>query len=309
VSRASLRGYPDLRSFARGQTLGYALAALAGCLLSTLGVLGKTAYALGADPLSVVTLRATIAGMILGIALVASKPSLFRLRSGDLPLLALYGFVGVALNYLGYFYALKFTTVATAITVLYTYPAMVVVLAFLFYREPIVRLKTVALLLCFLGVVLVASESSSVGLTSDARGLMFSLLAGASTAVYIIAGKRVLIKYDARTAVFYSFLFGSVALNVLRYVEVGLRLNTNVEIMIVIVAIAVVPTLLGYGILTYSLRLIEAGRAAITSSIEPAISIYLAYLFLHETPNLAQLAGSVLVIIGALLIGFSKASE
>jgi DME family drug/metabolite transporter len=298
-----------LRSFRGRQTLGYALAALAGCLLSTLGVLGKTAYALGADPLSVVTLRATIAGMILGIALVASKPSLFRLRSTDLPLLAVYGFVGVALNYLGYFYALKYTTVATAITVLYTYPAMVVVLAFLVYREPIVRRKIIALLLCFLGVVLVASGSSSAGLTSDSRGPMFSLLAGGSTAVYIVAGKRVLTNYDARTALFYSFLFGSLTLNVLRYVEQGPRLNTSMEIMIVIVAIAVVPTLLGYGVLTYSLRLIEAGRAAITSSIEPAISIYLAYLFLHETPNLVQLTGSVVVIIGALLIGFSEPSS
>ena len=298
-----------MQSFVRRQTLGYALAALAGCLLSTLGVLGKTAYALGADPLSVVTLRATIAGMILGIALVASKPTLFRLRSADLPLLALYGFVGVALNYVGYFYALKFTTVATAITVLYTYPAMVVVLAFLVYREPIVRLKIIALLLCFLGVVLVASGPSSAGLTSDPRGPMFSMLAGGSTAVYIVAGKRVLANYDARTALFYSFLFGSIALNVLRYVEQGPRLNTSMEIMIVIVAIAVVPTLLGYGVLTYSLRLIEAGRAAITSSIEPAISIYLAYLFLHETPNLVQLTGSVVVIIGALLIGFSEPSS
>jgi drug/metabolite transporter (DMT)-like permease len=247
--------------------------------------------------------------MILGIALVASKPTLFRLRSADLPLLALYGFVGVALNYVGYFYALKFTTVATAITVLYTYPAMVVVLAFLVYREPIVRLKIIALLLCFLGVVLVASGSSSAGLTSDPRGPMFSLLPSGSTAVYIVAGKRVLTNYDARTALFYSFLFGSLTLNVLRYVEQGPRLNTSMEIMVVIVAIAVVPTLLGYGLLTYSLRLIEAGRAAIVSSIEPAVAIYLAYLFLGEAPSLAQLTGSALVILGALLIGFSKVSE
>lgn len=200
-------------------------------------------------------------------------------------------------------------SVATAITVLYTYPAMVVVLAFIVYREPIVRLKIAALLLCFFGVVLVASGSSSAGLTSDPRDLMFSLLAGGSTAVYIIAGKHVLRRYDAKTVLFYSFLLGSLALNALRYVELGPGLNVNTEIMLVIVAIAVIPTLLGYGVLTYSLRLIEAGRAAITSSIEPAVSIYLAYLFLHETPSLLQLAGPVLVIFGALLIGFSKVSE
>ena len=226
-----------------------------------------------------------------------------------MPFFVGYGFVGVGLNYLGYFYALKFTTVATAITTLYTYPAIVVVLAFIVYREPIVRLKVIALVLSFLGVVLVAYGSSSAVFASDPTGLMFALVAGASTAVYILAGKRALTRYDERTALFYSFLFGSLALNLLRYVELGPGLKTNMEIMLLIVAIAVVPTLLGYGVLTYSLRLIEAGRAAITSSIEPAISIYLAYLFLHEAPNLIQLTGSALVIIAALLIGFSKTSE
>lgn len=284
------------------QDLGYVLAALAGCLWSTSGVLGKIVLALGADPLSVLSLRATIAAAVLGVALVVIRPGLLLLRSADIPFFVGYGFVGVALNYIGYFYALKFTTVATAITLLYTYPALVVVFAFFVYGEPITRVKVLALLLSFIGVVLIASGSSPTGLQNDPRGLLFGLLSGISAAVYALSGKRALARYDAKTAAFYSFLFGSLALSALRYVERGTELYADVEIIVLIVAIAIVPTLLGYGIFTYSLSFIEAGRASVISSVEPAIATYLAYLLLGEIPILIQLAGSGLILLGIVTL-------
>lgn len=286
----------------RRQTLGYLLAALAGCLLSTLGVLGKAAYSIGADPMSVVSLRATIAAGIMGITLAVMRPSLLRLRLADLPFFVGYGFVGVAVNYAGYFYALKFTTVATAITSLYTYPAMVVIFAYAAYREPFTRAKSIALLLTFVGTVLVASGSSSIVLGGDLRGVAFGLLAGAATAVYVLAGKRALVTYDAKTAVFYSFLFGALALSTLRILQLGPAFDLGPSVMLIVLVIAVVPTLLGYGTFTYSLRFIEAGRASIASSIEPAVAIYIAYLFLGEAPNLTQLVGSALIIVSVVLL-------
>jgi drug/metabolite transporter (DMT)-like permease len=284
------------------RNLGYLLAAVAGCLSSTLGVLGKAAYALGVDPLSLISLRATIATAIIGVILAAVKPNLLRLRSVDLPFFLGYGFVGVAVNYAGYFYALKFTTVATAITSLYTYPAIVVILAFAIYREPITCTKSVALLSSFLGVVLVALGSSPIVVNGDVRGIGFGLLGGAGTAVYVLAGKGALAKYDAKTALFYSFLSGSLALDALRVSQLGFTLNLNWSIIFVVLAIATVPTVLGYGTLTYSLRFIEAGRASLASSIEPAIAIYLAYLFLNEAPNPTQLAGSALIVASVVLL-------
>jgi DME family drug/metabolite transporter len=286
----------------RQRNLGYLLAAVAGCLLSTLGVLGKAAYAFGIDPLSLITLRATIATAIIGVILAVAMPSLLRLRLADLPFFLGYGFVGVAMNYAGFFYALKFTTVATAITSLYTYPAIVVILAFAIYHEPISRAKSVALLSTFLGIVLVALGSSPMGVNGDLRGIAFGLLAGAATAIYVLAGKRALTKYDAKTALFYSFLSGSLALNTLRIAQLGFTANLNWSIMFIVLVIAIVPTLLGYGTLTYSLRFIEAGRASLACSIEPAIAIYLAYLFLNEALNPTQIAGSALIILSVALL-------
>jgi len=156
--------------------------------------------------------------------------------------------------------------------------------------------------LTFLGTVLVASGSSSIVLGGDLRGLAFGLLAGAATAVYVLAGKRALVTYDAKTAVFYSFLFGALALSTLRILQLGPAFNLGRSVMLIVLVIAVVPTLLGYGTFTYSLRFIEAGRASIASSIEPAVAIYIAYLFLGEAPNLTQLVGSALIIVSVVLL-------
>jgi len=272
------------------------------CLLSTLGVLGKVAYSLCADPLAVIGLRASIATAIVGLVLVVVRPSLLRFRLVDLPFFLGYGFVGVAMNYACYFYALKFTTVATAITSLYTYPAIIVILAYAFYREPITGAKSVVLLLTFLDIVLVALGSSPIVVSGDFRGIGFGLLAGAATAIYVVAGKRALSKYDAKTALFYSFLSGSLALNALRISQLQFTVNLNWSILCVVLAIAIVATLLGYGALRYSLRFIEAGRAGLACSVEPAIAIYLAYLFLNEALNPTQILGAVLVVLSVVLL-------
>jgi len=286
----------------RDQALGYALAVLAACLWSTLGVLGKIAYSLGAEPLVVVSLRASIAATILGVGLVLMRRNLLRVRRRDLPFFAVYGVLGIGLNYLGYFFAIKFTSVSTAIVLLYTYPAVVVVFAFVLYRERITAAKLCGLLLTFVGILFVAWGTAHVGLGSNPIGLGFALLAGLGNASYALGGKRALATYNTETALFYSLLFGSLMLDAFAYFALGPSPAMNAGIFAIVLTMAIVPTVLGYGAFTYSLRFVEAGEASIVSSVEPAISMYMAYLFLGETLNLVQLIGSALILFAVVML-------
>ncbi len=286
--------------------LGYALAASAAILWSTLGVLGKFAYSFGVDPLTVVSLRAAIATLVVGGVIFVTNPSGFMIRRADLPFFLAYGFFGVGLNYIGYFYALKFTTVATAITLLYTYPALVVVVSSFVFHEPVTAGKVAALVLTFLGILFTALGASSGSMAWDPRGIIFGLLAGGGNAVYTLAGKRAQTTYSALTVLFYSFLFGATALCALYFVELGATLKVNAEILLVILVIALVPTLVGYGLYTFSLRFIEAGKSSIMTSIEPAVAIFLAYLFLRETTTSLQLFGTALIIGGVIILQVKK---
>ena len=284
------------------ESLGYLLAFMTAFCWSTLGVLGKLAYGFGTDPLTLISLRATIATVVVGLFLVIANPGRFRIKRQDLPFFIVYGFLGVGMNYLGYFYALKFTTVAPAITLLYTYPAMVVVFAFFMYHEPITKPKVIALTLTFVGIALSAFGLSSPKLGLNLPGFLFGLLAAVGNAAYTLSGKRAHASYSSQTSLFYSFLFGALTLLMFRFAESGAIFVLRPEAILLIFVIALVPTLLGYGIYTYSLKFIEAGKASITVSIEPAISIYLAFLALGEVPSLVQIVASVIIILGVVVL-------
>ena len=79
--------------------MGYLLAAMAAILWATLGILGKFLYGYDADPLTVVTIRATIAFATLAIILATANRHLLRIHRRDIPFFALYGLVGVTCNY------------------------------------------------------------------------------------------------------------------------------------------------------------------------------------------------------------------
>lgn len=284
------------------QKFGHALALAAALFWSTLGILGKLTYAFGADPLTVISLRATVATGITGAIVAVSGLGQFRIRYEDFTLFVVYGVIGVGLNYLGYFYALKLTTVATAITLLYTYPSLVVLFGLILFHEPISRGKLCALVLTFFGIVFSAYSQSAPGMGWDPRGLAFGLLAGVANAVYTLVGKRAQTAYTPMTGLFYSFLFGSLALLVFRFAVVGSTFRLNSTVLLLIVTIAIVPTLIGYGAYTYSLGYIEAGKASITSSAEPVFAILLALLFLGEIPSSLQLFGAALIIMGVVAL-------
>ncbi|MBI4736309.1 MAG: DMT family transporter [candidate division NC10 bacterium] len=121
------------------------LAVLTGAtLLGSLGAWGRAIYRYEGDPMAVVTWRALIGAMTLAALLALFQPTLLRIRARDLPFFALYGFIGVTLNFWAYFSAVKFTTLAVAITLLYTYPAFVALMSALFLRERITSTKLLA---------------------------------------------------------------------------------------------------------------------------------------------------------------------
>jgi drug/metabolite transporter (DMT)-like permease len=243
-----------------------------------------------------------IATVATGAVVTVRDSSLFRIGFKDLKLLMVYGVIGIALNYLGYFYALKFVPVATAITLLYTYPAIVVLFGRIILHEPITHGKLYALALTFFGIVLSACSQPVAGLVWDPRGLAFGLLASIANAVYTLVGKRAQTMFPLLTSLFYSFLFGSLALLAFRFVVIGLALRLNLQLTLLILAIAFVPTLIAYGAYGCSLRYIEAGKASVTSSTELVFATVLAFLILGEIPNSLQLLGSALILSGVVTL-------
>ncbi len=306
LRRRTTRGEFEPGALFRAEAPGYLLVVVAALLWASLGILGKFLYRYGADPLTIVSLRAVIAFITLATVLAVVDRRLLRIRLRDIPFFALYGLVGVALNYAFYFYALSSTTVTTAVILLYTYPALVTLLAALFLGERFNRIKGLTLGLTFGGCYLVAQGYNAAALQMNVPGVLFGLGAGVSAAVYSLLGKKSLQTYDSWTAVCYAFGFGALFLVVLRSPQALLAADYPWSAWAIILALAWFPTLLAYALYTTAMKHIQASKASLTATLEPAAASLLAYLFLGEVMEWPQLVGVGMVLGGILTLSFSR---
>ena len=70
----------------------------------------------------------------------------------------------------------------------------------------------------------------------------------------------------------------------------------------VLVILAIVPTIGGYGLYTVSLTYLPASIANVIATLEPAMTAALAFFFLGERFSKPRWLGSLLIIAGVILL-------
>ncbi|MCR4405087.1 MAG: DMT family transporter [Candidatus Acetothermia bacterium] len=287
---------------------GYLLVLIATVFWSGLGVIGKELYALGLGPLSTITLRVLCALGLLLAGLGLFRRELLRVRARELPVLALYGLVAVALNFSCYFYALRYTTVATAIVLVYTHPALVAILGRLILREPLDRGKVIALGLTLVGVFFVAQGYAPANLRLSWKGVLLALTTAWAITFYNLMGKRLTKRgIESWTVTFYGFLFGGLFLVIWWSWQGPPTLSYPLAAWGLILILALFPSILAYGLYLKALKRLEAGRAAIVATLEPVLASLLAFLVLGERIEPLQALGGLLVLGGVVILQAGRA--
>jgi len=75
------------------------------------------------------------------------------------------------------------------------------------------------------------------------------------------------------------------------------------------IAMAIFSTVLPVFLLSFAIRRIGPGSASLIGSIGPVSTIYMAYVVLGESISVLQIAGSVLVLCGVLIISLNRKRE
>jgi drug/metabolite transporter (DMT)-like permease len=286
----------------RKETKGYLLVILGATFLGTIGIFGRLIYLHEPDPLTVVTFRALIAFLLLFFTTVLVNPDSLRIRKCDFLYFAIYGLLSVTLCFLLFFYAIKFTTIATATILLYTYPGFVVILSTFFLKEELTRTKLFALLLTFLGCILVIQVYDPAELKLNLRGIIYGLGAGLGAGLYSVFGKKAVERYSSWTVVTYALGFGSFFLLILRGARPLYSANYPTMTWIWIFALAFLSTLLGYSVYTRGLTYIEASRAGIVATWEVVVASFLAFIIFGEKLSPLQIFGALFIFLGIFII-------
>jgi len=276
------------------------LASAAG--FGAMAIFGKLAYSGGLTVPTLLAVRFSLAAVVLW-ALVAVRrlsPWVTRRQLAGLLLMGALGYVGQAFSF---FTALQTIPAATTGLLLYTYPALVSVLAWLLLKHPFTRASGGALGLASAGCVLVlGGPAALLGQGSlDPAGVAWALAAAIIYSLYIIAGTPITAGVPPLVAATYiisaaAAVFGGAGL------ATG-RLDWRVTPggWAAVIAIALVCTVLPVAAFVTGLARLGPARASILSTVEPAVTLILAALVLGETIGPGQILGAAL-ILGAIVV-------
>lgn len=291
------------RTETRGSATGYLLIALAACLWGTLGLFFRVLHDdFQLSSLTIAFLRAAVAAaLLLGVMLITRR-RLLRISRRAAAFYLLYGLVGVAAFYFFYVQAVIQTSVTTAVVLLYTAPAFVSVIAWRAWGEPMTTRKLIALALAFAGCALVARAYDPAELRLNMLGLAFGLGAGLTYALYTAFSKFVLSRHSLWTALTYALVVGALFLAPLQSSDALLPLTLHPIGWVVVIGLAVGPTLGSLSLYNAGLARVPASNASLVATLEPVVASGLAFLFLGEHLEPWQLIGGGMVLAGTFLV-------
>lgn len=285
------------------RTRGYVLVGLAACLWGTLGLFFRTLHdGYGLSALTVAFLRAGIAALVLTPTVLVVRPTLLRVSRKDLVFFLFYGLAGVAAFYFLYVQAVIQTSVTTAVVLLYTAPAFVTLMAWRAWGEPLTRQKILALSVAFAGCALVARAYDPAQLRLNVLGLVLGLGAGFTYALYTVLSKSALRQHANWTALTYALLFGTLFLAPLQSPAGFAPLTHSVGAWLVLLGLAVGPTLGSLMLYNAGLEKVPASNASLVAMLEPVVASGLAFMFLGERLEPLQWMGGAMVIAGAVWV-------
>jgi len=288
---------------------GYALILVAASLWGTLGIIFKALINdYGLSRITIAFFRASLSALILFAALAVRRPGRLCIAPRDLILFIAFGLSGIAVFYIAYITAIDLTSVSVAAVLLYTAPAWVAVISALFLGEPMTKRKLAAVALAMMGCALVARVYDVHELKLNWLGMLAGLGAGLGYALYSVFSKIGVRRYDNWTVLAYGLLFGTVFLappQSLSPIVAALRQPGAVAWLL---ALAFGPTLGSGVIYNAGIRYIPVSDASVVATIEPVVASILAFLFLRERLDPAQLVGGGLILTAVISLTRAQAA-
>ena len=289
------------------------MVAVAAVLFGVNGAVSKVILQRGSglSPERLTEIRCT--GALLGLAalLLALRADGFAVTRRELARFALLGIGGLALVQWSYFFAIHRIAIGIALLIQYLAPILVALVARFVLHEAVRRRIWIALALSLGGLALIV-EIWRGGRLSGA-GVAAAGVAAVTYALYVLLAAREVRTRAPLSAACWAFLFAALFWSVLepwwtfpaRRVGADVSLlgnvaDTHAPLWALIAWMVVLGTIVPFALIFGALRHASATRVAIVATLEPVVATLVAYAWLGESLEPAQLAGAALVL-GAIV--------
>lgn len=257
------------------------------------------------DSLSLVTIRAIAATVMIVCWLQWRNPAALRPPREALPGFAVFGLLAITGFYAIYAYALEWSSVSVSTVLLYLAPSIVGAGAAMFLGERFGLRQAVSTILAFTGCVLVVGL---IGGDNDVttKGMIAGLASALLYASFTLLGKPLMARYGSSSALAYHLIFGAIGLVIVSLVVNG-GIHASVgAILVVGLFNGIFNTLLPIASYSIGMQRMNAGTASTIATLEPVLAIGLSWALLDESLGALQLLGAAIVIGAVLLLTWKR---
>jgi DME family drug/metabolite transporter len=207
------------------------------------------------------------------------------------------------------YWAIQQLPVAVAIVLLFTAPIWVVLWTSLASRRVPSRAVLIALILSIIGVVLVSNLLASDIHTVNWFGILVGLTTAIFFAIYIVLSEQISATSETIGVMLKMFAVASLFWMAYQSTQ-GIPWTLFApENILQVVYVGIAGNLLPYLLFFWCLQHVQAERAAIAATLEPAIAGILAWIWFGQTLTLLQIIGGVLIITAITWMQFKTTSS
>ena len=269
-------------------------AACWGCI----GLFNRFLMRAGMGAANIVVIRNFGGLVLLTLIFALRERSVFHVKAKHLPIFFGTGVVSMVFFTLCYFKCQELCSLAVSAILLYTAPAMVVLMSAVVFRERITRKKLLALALALLGCSFVTGVWSGDA-SVTAVGVLFGLGAGFLYALYSIFAPFGLRHYTPFTVVYWTFVFGG--LGSLFLLDAGEMRTVFADGRMILVALGliVISTVLPYLLYTNGLAKVESGKASILAAVVLVVILFVVVVMLVLVLIIVVIVIVIMVVMAA----------
>lgn len=298
---------PSIEAAAANWRAGVFLAIAGTFLFALKSIFIKLAFAAGADAIELLTLRMAFslpfyAAVWFHLSRQSGAPKYSRRTCATALLL---GFLGYYLSSLLDLQGLTYISAQLERLTLFTYPAIIAVLAWAFLGEELNKRIIASIVLCYLGVALMYAREMQIESSRETTiGVLLVMGAAISYSLYILFAKPTMQTMGSRlftslammgSAAFVGLHFGTTR-------PLGSLLELQPAVYVYAVALAVACTVLPSYMISEAIMRIGATRTTVIGSVGPVLTLLLAISVLGEPTSIFHFLGMGVAVIGVGLV-------
>jgi drug/metabolite transporter (DMT)-like permease len=211
----------------------------------------------------------------------------------------------LAVHWATFFWALKLTSVAVVLAVVYLGPVSAAVLAPRFLGERVLPRIYAALAVAFSGVVFVVAFERGESNETSWQGVAIAIVSAATVAGLLLVSKAAVSAVSPLVVTTGELITASIVLS--PFLGSAMRGISDDPVPLLILGILL--TGLGFLVFWTATSTLPISVVSVLMHIEPASAVVLALVFLDEMPGLLQWVGISLVIVGGLMAAGEGAEE